>query len=227
MKRFFKLLISIVNTFYVKVFLVNLVFSNKTYYSLVNIKSSSKNQNAINFINSYLEKSTIHISGSKNVISANHTLISNSTINIKGSNNELLVDENAKIRSVIIHIKGNNCKVTIGKRTTFGGARIVNAGNNNLIQIGKDCLFSDNIEIWASDTHQIYNSSNVIINKEQPIVIEDKVWIGSKVTILKGVHIKTGSVIGIASVVTKDIEPNTISVGNPARKVKNIIGWKL
>ena len=57
-----------------------------------------------------------------------------------------------------------------------------------------------------------------IIN--QPVYIEDFVGIGASVTILPGVRLSIGSVIGAGSVVTKDTEPWTIYIGNPAKPVK-------
>ena len=54
------------------------------------------------------------------------------------------------------------------------------------------------------------------------IVIGSNVWIGGSVTILPGVHIGDGCVIGAGSVVTKDTEPNSIYVGNPAKMLKRI-----
>lgn len=54
----------------------------------------------------------------------------------------------------------------------------------------------------------------------KPVTIEDDVWIGSRVTILPGVHIGKGVIIGAGSVVTKDIPPYTIVAGNPAKIVK-------
>ena len=54
-----------------------------------------------------------------------------------------------------------------------------------------------------------------------PVVIEDNVWIGAKATILAGVTIKSGCVIGANSVVTHDTEENGIYVGAPARKIKS------
>ena len=56
----------------------------------------------------------------------------------------------------------------------------------------------------------------------KPIVIEDKVWIGINSTVLPGVRIGYGSIIGANSVVTKDVPPMTIVAGNPARVIKKI-----
>jgi serine acetyltransferase len=52
------------------------------------------------------------------------------------------------------------------------------------------------------------------------IIIENDVWIGAKSTIMSGVKIGNGSVVGSCSVVTKDVPPYSIVVGNPARVVK-------
>lgn len=54
------------------------------------------------------------------------------------------------------------------------------------------------------------------------IIIEDEVWIGYGATILSGVRIGKGAIIGAKSVVTKDVEPYVLVAGNPARKIKNI-----
>ena len=56
----------------------------------------------------------------------------------------------------------------------------------------------------------------------RPIVIEDKVWIGIGATVLPGVHIGYGSIIGANSVVTHDVPPMTIVGGNPAKLIKAI-----
>lgn len=53
------------------------------------------------------------------------------------------------------------------------------------------------------------------------VTIEDDVWIGGNVTILQGITIHEGAVIGAGSVVVKDVPPFTINVGNPARVVKD------
>lgn len=56
----------------------------------------------------------------------------------------------------------------------------------------------------------------------KPIVIGENVWIGGNSVILPGVTIGDNSVIGAGSVVTKDIPPNCVAVGNPAKVIKHI-----
>ena len=52
------------------------------------------------------------------------------------------------------------------------------------------------------------------------MTIEDDVWIGANSTILKGVKIGKGSVIGAGTIVTRNVPPNVVVVGNPARIIK-------
>ncbi|MDD5885648.1 MAG: sugar O-acetyltransferase [Erysipelotrichaceae bacterium] len=56
----------------------------------------------------------------------------------------------------------------------------------------------------------------------KPIVIENDCWIASNVTVCGGVRIGEGSVIGAASVVTRDIPPHSLAAGNPARVIRSI-----
>ena len=52
-----------------------------------------------------------------------------------------------------------------------------------------------------------------------PVFIEDDVFIGARAMVLKGVRIGKGAVVGAGAVVTKDVPPNAIVAGNPARVV--------
>jgi acetyltransferase-like isoleucine patch superfamily enzyme len=58
--------------------------------------------------------------------------------------------------------------------------------------------------------------------REEPVTIEDDVWIGSNVVVLKGVTIGRGAVIGAGSVVTHDVPPLVLVAGNPARVVREL-----
>lgn len=92
----------------------------------------------------------------------------------------------------------------------------------NEITIGNGVAISENFTIWDSDAHQITNGSE----PTQPIVIGNKVWIGTNVTVLKGVNIGDGCVIAAGSLVTKDIPANCLAAGVPAKVIKENVKWK-
>lgn len=91
------------------------------------------------------------------------------------------------------------------------------------IEIGYDVAISENVVIRDSDNHQIVSSNHQMTS---PIKIEDHVWIGTNVIILKGVTVGEGSIIAAGSVVTKDIPKNSLAAGIPARVIKSNLEWK-
>ena len=193
---------------------------------LVNVFSPKKS-NKVEFINAYIKKTRINIIGNNNtiIIRGNH---SNLKINIFGNDNQLeLGFETRSIEGEII-IRGNNCLLSIGNNTTFGKkAYIVCMGIHNKILIGKENMFADNIEIWNTDSHPIYDTTGTILNPSKPIKIGDHVWVGKKVCILKGSIIADNAVIGMASMVSgQHIRSNTLNVGSPIRCIKNNIHWE-
>ncbi|WP_338432863.1 hypothetical protein [Limosilactobacillus fermentum] len=56
----------------------------------------------------------------------------------------------------------------------------------------------------------------------KPIHIEKGAWLGARVSVLPGVTIGQGTIVGTKSVVTKDIPPYTVAVGNPARVIRQL-----
>ena len=90
------------------------------------------------------------------------------------------------------------------------------------IKIGNDVMIANSTLIVTND--HIFTDKNKPIWRSGhtygPVIIEDDVWIGMGVRIVKGVTIGKGSVIGAGAVVTKDIPPNSIAVGVPAKVIK-------
>lgn len=88
------------------------------------------------------------------------------------------------------------------------------------IEIGRNCMIGPHCFITDGD-HGI--KAGLPIKKQPmrvaPVVIEDDVWLGAGVIVLKGVRIGRGAVVGAGSVVTKNIDPYTIAVGTPARVI--------
>lgn len=116
----------------------------------------------------------------------------------------------------------------------FKGAEL-NLGNNSYINsnclirckerisIGENCAIAHSFIVMDSDFHQS-NSDNEMT---AAVYIGNHVWIGARVTILKGVRIGDGAIIAAGAVVIRDIPPRCLAVGNPARIVKENVNWEL
>lgn len=192
-------------------------------FYLVGVESHAKNFFSLS--DTYFEKTKVRVCGSGNTLITKSALISKSEISIHGNNNKIVIEEGVLLRRARILMRGSDCSIEIGKRTSFGGIRIVNVGRGCAVTIGEDCMFADEIELWASDTHPIYDAQLEVINQERAVHIGNRVWVGGRVIILKGVIIGSGSVIGMGTVVTRNIPDQSISVGHPNTVVKSNITW--
>ena len=94
---------------------------------------------------------------------------------------------------------------------------------NNYIQANNKIIFGNNIELapGVSIISSNHDSSNLRKHvNSNPIIIGNNVWIGTNATVLPGVNIGDNVIIGANSVVTKNIESNSIAVGNPCKVIK-------
>lgn len=91
------------------------------------------------------------------------------------------------------------------------------------IEIGENVAISHDVTIMDSDAHEGLWEG---YEKTKPIKIGNHVWIGTRVTILKGVTIGDNAIIAAGSVVTKNVPNNTIVAGVPAKVIKTNINWK-
>ncbi len=121
---------------------------------------------------------------------------------------------------------GKNSKIHVG--TKFYLPKNIEIGQDTIIGYrgfldGRDKLFIGNHVDIASEV-MIYNSEHDLEDAnfrptEEPVIIEDYVFIGPRAIILPGVKIGKGAVIGAGAVVTKDVAPKTIVGGVPAEKI--------
>lgn len=89
------------------------------------------------------------------------------------------------------------------------------------LEIRDDVMIGPNVSIITSG-HAIEPSQRRAFVVAKPIVIERNVWIAAGVTIIGGVTVGENSVVAAGSVVTKDVPPNTLAGGNPARVIRSI-----
>ena len=73
-----------------------------------------------------------------------------------------------------------------------------------------------------NETGDFIKNKNWDVVKSRPITIEDKAWIGMNCTILNGVTIGEGAIVGACSVVRENVEPWTVVAGNPAKVIRRI-----
>lgn len=90
------------------------------------------------------------------------------------------------------------------------------------VKIGSNVFIAPNVGIYTAG-HPVYaQTRNTGLEFALPIEIGDNVWIGGNVVINPGVSIGNNTVIGSGSVVTRDVPPNVIAVGNPCRVLRPV-----
>lgn len=124
---------------------------------------------------------------------------------------------------VIIRTLNENAELSIGDNVGISGGGISCA---NKVIIGNNVMFGANAFVTDTDFHPI-KPNNRRFEKENtltaPVIIEDNVFLGMNVLVLKGVKIGKNSIIAAGSIVTSDIEDNCIAAGIPAKKIKTLI----
>ena len=145
--------------------------------------------------------------------------------------NSLLVGEDSIVHADI-SFEDAGGKIQIGDRTFIGRSHLICYRS---LVIGDDVIMSWGVTIVDHDSHSINwidrrndvrewgaGRKNWERIAHAAVVVSDKAWIGFNVSILKGVTIGEGAVIGACSVVTRDVPPYTLVVGNPARVIREL-----
>ena len=111
--------------------------------------------------------------------------------------------------------------IQIGKDTFIGHQSFISGSDSAKIAIGNNVDIAPRVVI-LSGTHEIdmYGKHSAGKGTGAEVNIRDGVWIGANSTILPGVTIGEKSIIGAGSVVTKDIPPFCIALGNPCKPIK-------
>ena len=122
--------------------------------------------------------------------------------------------EGSRVNTPLSGVRFN--KVKIGKNVVImPGCLMMSAGG---ITIEDEAMIAANVQL-ISNNHDLDNRSIITC---RPIRICCRAWIGAGATILPGVTVGENSVVGAGSVVTHDVEPNTVVAGNPARLMRQL-----
>jgi acetyltransferase-like isoleucine patch superfamily enzyme len=86
------------------------------------------------------------------------------------------------------------------------------------VRIGDDCLIGTHVQVMDTDFHRVEDKAWDTTG--EPIFIDDRVWLGNRSIILKGVRVGHDAVVAAGAVVTHDVEPRTLVAGVPAKVVR-------
>ncbi len=191
---------------------------------------------------------TVRVRGHGHRVSIDGARLFSVTIEITGRRNELTIHPDARLWGANIKLMGDDVSCTIGdhcrlrgaslivednasrlviKRCTSGtGCRIL-AGEGRAVEIGEDCMISVGADIRNTDGHSVIElASGERTNPAADIYVSDHAWIGLGAQVLKGVRIGEHSIAAAGCVVVKDVPPNTIVAGVPARPIRSGITWE-
>jgi acetyltransferase-like isoleucine patch superfamily enzyme len=114
--------------------------------------------------------------------------------------------------------------LVLGNHTNIGPGVVIAVANR--VELGSNVRIGSGVFICDNPGHSLDHRRRRIapVDREQvkPVVIGNDVWVGTGATVLPGVHIGDRSVIGSGSIVTKDVPPDCVAAGNPARVLKSL-----
>lgn len=115
-------------------------------------------------------------------------------------------------------------QLTIGDHTYIGYGVTVSVGHS--VTLGRHVKVADHCFICDNPGHPLdaleRREKGVSAEDIRPVLIEDDVWLATRVIVLPGVRIGRGTVVGAGSVVTKDLPPFSLAAGNPARPLRRL-----
>ena len=126
----------------------------------------------------------------------------------------------AEAEPIMLQPRSPEARILIAAHTHItNGVEIIAV---EFVSIGQRCLIGPRTVIMDSDFHGVKPDERNQPGLTRPIVIDDNVWIGTQVTILKGVTVGRDAVLGTQCVVARDVPPGAIVVGNPMRIVGTV-----
>jgi acetyltransferase-like isoleucine patch superfamily enzyme len=152
----------------------------------------------------------------------NVTVDDNCLIDGRGADSKGVILEDNVIINRNCMIQSKSGSIRIGKRTTIGSNSVIVSMDG--VELEDDVLIAGSCDISAGSYH-FEDIDKPVMNQplytKGPIRIGKNAWLGTRVTVLDGVNIGVGAVIGAGALVIKDVPQNTVSVGVPARVIKD------
>ena len=135
----------------------------------------------------------------------------------------MLIGDRVRLNSTIATLElaaDTNGTLQIGDGTFINYGCSIAA--TQLIQIGPNCNIGTHVIMMDNDFHRLEPERRTERPPSAPIILEENVWLGARVIVLRGVTIGTGSVVAAGSVVARDIPPRSLAAGVPAKVIRTL-----
>lgn len=130
------------------------------------------------------------------------------------------------VKSLSLEDRARELGVKVGKGTRFAAGWPHFGSEPFLVEIGEDCLVSNDVQFLTHDGSTMVVSSDSNVSKYGRVKIGNRCFIGCRSLIMPGVTIGDGSVIGAASLVTKNVPSGEVWAGHPARFMMTIEDYR-
>jgi maltose O-acetyltransferase len=158
------------------------------------------------------------------------TIFATAACKNRGRREAIVIGEHSEIKG-ILRVEGNG-QIRLGHHVYLGAHSSMEIAKS--LVVGDCAIISNHVSIFDNNNHPtdpearrrmsmagsdspLWNITESVVS---PVTIESNVWIGQYAAILKGVTVGEGSIVGMHSVVTRDVPPFSVVAGNPARVVK-------
>jgi hypothetical protein len=148
-------------------------------------------------------------------------------MSIAGSGNVVILCRTSKFQGRI-GVAGSDHLFFWGRGATCNDGNFVlgAGGKGTTVAFGEDCMLSQRVGVRSADSHGVFDLATLqAMNPEADILVGPHVWLGNGSSLLKGIEIGMGTIVGAGAIVTADLGPYSLCVGTPARVLRRGVSW--
>ncbi len=164
----------------------------------------------------------VAIRGAKKIRIGNNVMIDdNCVLDARGEGTEIVLDDNVLVSGNTV-IRARNASLRIGSRCSIGRSCLL--GTDHSLELGEEVLLGAYTYLCAGGVHRFNGRETSVlcqgVEQSKGIVIGDGAWLGTRTTVLDGVQIGKGSVVGAHSLVNNSLPGMVVAYGSPAKVVR-------
>lgn len=146
--------------------------------------------------------------------------------NLSGLGGLIAVGDEANLYAATISVRGPSSAL-VGEKTTATFAAQLDARNGGAIVVGADGMWANAVRIITDDMHAIRDmkTGRRLNGRGGRVIVGAHVWLSEQVALVGDCRIGAGAAVGMGAIVTRDLPPNSVCVGRPAKPVRRGVCW--